>query len=337
MSTPYLSVVIPTYNRKETLLLALTALERQDMAPDEFEVIVVSDGSTDGTTEAVHALERPYRFRYIEQANAGPSAARNHGARAACGEICVYIDDDIEPVPGFLSEHARLHRTTPDLVAVGPQSPPPGERCDCWIDWEHRMLERQYERFRSGEWQVTGHNLYSGNFSVPRLRLVEAGGFDERYVRQEDVELGMRLTAMGLTFTFAAPAVGLHRPTRPFRSWYATPYTYGQRDIQIARDKGEGRVIELARLHYSGRNPVTKALTRVCVGRAGLERALLGALRAGVFASDAVGLRRVALGLLSITFNVRYLQGMCHELGGRARMWRMLRGDGEDAAKALGA
>ena len=331
---PFLSVVIPTYNRKETLLRALEALARQTLSPDEFEVIVVSDGSTDGTAEAVRERTYPYAFQFVEQQNAGPSAARNRGADLARGDVCVYIDDDIEPVPEFLAEHARLHREDPDLVAVGPQSPP-DEPCACWVEWEHRMLERQYERFRSGEWELTGYNLYSGNFSAPRARLLEAGGFDVRYVRQEDVELGMRLAALGMKFRFASRAVGLHRPTRPFRSWYETPYTYGKRDVQIAREKGHLRVIELARQHYSQRSPVTRALAALCVGRRGLEAGLLAALRAGILASDALDVRQAALGFCSILFNLRYLQGMCEELGGRRRMWRVLQGDAGDVLAEL--
>lgn len=333
---PVLSVVIPTYNRKETLLQGLAALSRQTLSPDRFEVVVVSDGSTDGTAEAVGSLHAPYALSFIQQANAGPSAARNNGARSACGDIVVFMDDDIEPVPQFLEEHARIHSSARDMVVVGPQSPPPGESCSCWVDWEHRMLEKQYARFRSGEWEVTAHNLYSGNFSVSRARLLQVGGFDERYVRQEDVELGMRLAALGLRFAFAPNAVGLHRPNRSFASWYATPYTYGKRDIQIAREKGHERVIELARRHYAGRNPVTRALTRLCVGRGVLEAGLLAALRLGLFGSESVGLRRVALGFCSLTFNVRYLQGMCDELGGRARLWRILRGTAEEAMAEVG-
>src|SRR2546430_900621 len=127
-----LSVVIPTYNRKENLLRTLDALARQTLPADRFEVVVVSDGSTDGSAEAVHARAHGYRLRYLEQANGGPSVARNHGARAACGDLIVYLDDDIEPAPGCLEVHAGAHATDHTLVLIGPQSMPPGERFPVW-------------------------------------------------------------------------------------------------------------------------------------------------------------------------------------------------------------
>src|SRR5689334_8065990 len=142
---PFLSVVIPTYNRQESLLRTLDALERQTFPAERFEVVVVSDGSTDGTPDAVRARTDPYRLRMLEQANSGPSVARNYGARSACGEVIVYVDDDIEPVSTFLEEHAKAHEAEPNLVLIGPQSTPPGEWFPAWIAWEHRMLERQYE------------------------------------------------------------------------------------------------------------------------------------------------------------------------------------------------
>src|SRR5579859_3268611 len=103
---PFISVVIPTYNRRDSLLRTLAALERQAYPFDRFEVIVVSDGATDGTGDAVRALSTSYRLRCLEQVNSGPSVARNHGARAACGEVVVYLDDDVEPLPRFLERHA---------------------------------------------------------------------------------------------------------------------------------------------------------------------------------------------------------------------------------------
>ena len=96
-ATPRLSVVIPTYNRVERLTKVLSALAKQTVARCEFEVIVVSDGSTDGTDEYLENVDLPYRLVYSRQPNTGPSAARNHGTRLATGEIVLFIDDDVLP------------------------------------------------------------------------------------------------------------------------------------------------------------------------------------------------------------------------------------------------
>src|SRR5579871_3087260 len=96
-----LSVVIPTYNRKESLRRTLDGLARQTYPFSEFEVVVVSDGSTDGTAEmlAQYMQTAPYALCAITQANGGPSRARNRGIREARYDVIVFLDDDVEPVP----------------------------------------------------------------------------------------------------------------------------------------------------------------------------------------------------------------------------------------------
>lgn len=317
---PALSVIIPTYNRKEILLRALDALARQTYPADMFEVLVISDGATDGTAEAVRALKMPYCLRFVEQKNQGPSAARNNGARLAESALIVYVDDDIEPVSEFLAEHAAAHENEPKLVLIGPQSEPEGEAMSHWIAWEHSMLRKQYDNFVSGVWDVGPNNLYSGNFSVPREDLLACGGFDERFTRQEDVELGFRLAQRGLKFKFCAKANGFHRPTRTFASWYKTPYEYGRRDVQMARDIGEQAALDLARKHFGERNRATQLMAKVCIGVPILESAVLAAGRGAV----KIGGRRIALTACSLLFNLRYLQGMCRELGGRRQLWKAI-------------
>lgn len=318
--TLQMSVVIPTYNRRESLLRALHALARQTYPADQFEVLVISDGATDGTREAVHQLQTPFRLTFVEQENSGPSVARNNGAERANAPLLVYMDDDIEPVPAFLAEHAAAHTDIANLVLIGPQSEPQKEAIPHWIAWEHRMLQKQYENFVNGVWKAGPNNLYSGNFSLRREHLLAVGGFDVRFTRQEDVELGFRLAQQGLCFDFNPRAIGYHRPTRPFASWYKTPYEYGRRDVQMAREIGEERAMELARRHFRERNQLTQLLAKLTTGVPILEETPLTLGRAAV----KFGGRRLALVACSLLFNLRYLQGMCRELGGRRQLWKAL-------------
>ncbi len=315
-----LSVVIPTYNRRESLLRTLDALAKQTYPMKQFEVVIISDGASDGTADAVKTLTTPYRLRFIEQANAGPAKARNNGARSACAPLIVYVDDDIEPLPDFLAEHAKAHENDPKLVLIGPQSEPVGEPMDNWVRWEHRMLQKQYDNFNGGVWEAGPNNLYSGNFSLRREHLLAVGGFNEQFTRQEDVELGFRLAAQGLHFLFSMKANALHRPTRPFQSWVKTPFEYGRRDVQMARDGGEARAMELARQHYGERNLATRAAAKLCIGRPALESLVLGASAAVIKAGGP----RLAMPACSLLFNLRYLQGMCQELGGRRKLWQAI-------------
>ncbi|HEX3596477.1 MAG TPA: glycosyltransferase family A protein, partial [Polyangiaceae bacterium] len=104
-----LSVVMPTYNRKARLLRVLSALGRQTADTKHFEVVIVDDGSTDGTSDAVRATSHPFALRLLQQKNGGPARARNTGVDAASGKLILFLDDDVEPLPELVGEHLSSH------------------------------------------------------------------------------------------------------------------------------------------------------------------------------------------------------------------------------------
>ena len=112
------SVVVPTHNRKEKLLACLDALARQSVLPQEFEVVVVDDGSTDGTREALEVRRCPFALRYFSQEAAGPGAARNLGIERAAGELVLFIGDDILADERLIEEHLLAHAANPDPGAA---------------------------------------------------------------------------------------------------------------------------------------------------------------------------------------------------------------------------
>lgn len=319
------SVVIPTFNRCESLKTTLGGLARQVAPGIDFEVVVVSDGSTDGTATMVREFARnaPFPLRFVEQTNAGPARARNRGIAESHGEIVVFTDDDVEPADNFLACHAEHHRDATGVAVIGPMLPDPARHKQepVWVAWEHAMLEKQYTAWRTGEWQGVGpHHFYSGNASVRREHLLAVGGFNEEFGRQEDVELAVRLEAeCGVRFRFDANAVGVHRPTRSFAGWLKIPFAYGCLDVARAQDDGGiawGRVRDAYRL----RNRLTRRLADVClpvpfVGRA--SRKLLSSLAVALFTA---GQDKTAFALLSAVYNVHYLEGAAHGLGSVATL-----------------
>ena len=111
----FLSVVIPTYNRKPILEKCLAALEQQTYEPglfDGYEVVVVDDGSTDGTVAWLQAQgDRFAHVRLFEQDHLGPSAARNLGVAKAQGDTIIFIDSDLVVTEQFLQAHVTTLRT----------------------------------------------------------------------------------------------------------------------------------------------------------------------------------------------------------------------------------
>ncbi len=112
------SVIIPTYNRLDSLLRLLESLEQQTIQPDAFEVVVVDDGSF---YESAIITERPYPFalQYIRQANSGATIARNNGAKHSSGDVLIVIDDDVTVSPAALEALADLCYRHSDVVVMG--------------------------------------------------------------------------------------------------------------------------------------------------------------------------------------------------------------------------
>lgn len=315
---PLVSIVIPTYNRLSRLRQVIAAVERQEFPLDQAEVVIVSDGSTDGTHEYLAGLQTPLNLRFIPQANGGPAAARNNGFRSARGEYVLFIDDDVVPGPRLVAEHMRLQAGRDNLVVLGPMLNPPDFALSPWVAWEQAMLEKQYDAMLRGDWPATARQFYTGNTSLPRQVLVESGGFDERFRRAEDIELAYRLEQQGVEFAFTMAAVGHHYAERSFASWLQTPYAYGRSDIIFSRERQE-RLLSFVREEFLNRNALTRLMVRACLDRPRASGALLAIARPLADQSYRMGGggRRVARAAYSAIFNLRYYQGVADELGGR--------------------
>ncbi len=329
-----LSVVVPTYNRRNSLLRLLEALAGQSFPADELEVLVVDDGSSDGSPTVARemAAAMPYTMRVLDQPHGGPARARNLGVQEARGWGVVFLDDDVVPYPDLLERHAAaLGRPEDTTVVVGPMLPPDGWRRPAWIRWEEAMLDKQYRAMLAGAYSCTPRQFYTGNASLPRALFLTAGGFDPRFLRAEDVELAFRLADHGARFVFEPRARVDHYARRSYAAWCRTPRQYGRYDVLMAREK-EQPTLENAAREYHGRHVLTRALLRACVGRAWLGAAAVHGLGGLARALDAAGARRAARFALSGSFNLLYWQGVCDELGGRSAVWRLV---DAGAARAL--
>lgn len=204
-----LSVVIPTYNRLPILRQCLLALEAQRLAPplDQFEIVVVDDGSTDATVpwiEVEQARGSLPHVRLICQDHAGPAAGRNRGVDACRGDVVVFIDSDLVVTADFLLNHAR------SLVSDWERQ---GDRLsftygavinttnfDCPTAERHKLRDLSWAYFATG------------NVAISRDLLERAGLFDPafRLYGWEDLELGERLRRLGVRLVRCPEAVGYH-------------------------------------------------------------------------------------------------------------------------------
>lgn len=204
-----LSVVIPTFNRRAMLERTLPTILEQSLSRAHYEVIVVVDGSIDGTSELLRHYEAGHRLRFIEQSNRGQAAARNAGLALARGSLVLFLDDDLLCARVLLEEHLAVQEASDDLALVfGPVLVAPESRhglATAWLraDAEMTMARRRRRRPVEGLMDVT---VYP-NSSVDRDLLLECGGFDEQFLRAgEDTELGLRLWKRGINFRFALAA-----------------------------------------------------------------------------------------------------------------------------------
>ncbi len=187
--SPDVSVVIPTFNRRAQLERTLVGLAAQTDLEHEVEVIVVSDGSTDGTDDWLRSGAAPLPVSACYQPNSGPAAARNHGVSAARGSLVLFLDDDVVPAPDLVSTHVHHHRSLDDdLVVVGPMRTPEDLPLSPWVKWEQRMLYKQYDAMLRGDWEATPRQFYTANASAgpppPRVRRWLRSGVSARRGRR---------------------------------------------------------------------------------------------------------------------------------------------------------
>ena len=203
----FLSVVIPTYNRKPVLIKCLKALETQKLNNliKDYEVILVDDGSTDGTLEWLkkNATEFPHVITF-SQSHQGPAAARNLGVQKAKGETIVFIDSDLVVTEKFLQAHANA-------LAKGEKQI--GSNRLFTYGWVINTCN--FDNPTTEPYKITDFSaayFATGNVAIPRKWLEEAGLFDTQFQLYgwEDLELGVRLKKLGLKLIKCPEAVGYH-------------------------------------------------------------------------------------------------------------------------------
>ncbi len=212
IAPPTVSVIIPTRNRARTLgpVLEETAAQAEEAGG---EVVVVDDGSSDGTPDLLHRIaQRGLPVRFTRIGPRGPAAARNRGIEMARGSVLLFLGDDTYPSAGLVEGHVRAHRGGERITVVGK------------VDWDTAMQPSPLMRmmapngplfnFRKAANCAEGRHrfFYTANLSIAAPTLGDAR-FDERFEEPafEDVELGVRLQRRGVTLVYRPDLVVFHR------------------------------------------------------------------------------------------------------------------------------
>lgn len=207
---PRISVVIPTHDREESLERTLRALAAQTLPQSDYEVIVSMDGSPVDARRRLERCQVPYHVRALWQPKRGRAAACNAGARAARGSLLVFLDDDMEPVPGFLSAHLASHAEGTRRGVVGAAPIVLNEHSSPVAHYRQSSFHNKLERMRMGRRDGLPYwDVYMGNFSLHREAFLEAGGFDESFTLhgREDYELALRLQGVGIDLCYDPDAL----------------------------------------------------------------------------------------------------------------------------------
>jgi len=219
------SIVIPAYNAVATIHRAIDGALSQEH-PDK-ELVVVDDGSTDGTGELVRRLG----VRCITQKNAGPAAARNAGWRASSGDVVVFTDSDCEPLPGWLDallkgfEGEGVGAVSGTYGIANPEGMLP------------RLIHEEIRERHSG-YGGTVRFFGSYNVAIRRSVLEQTGGFDETYRRAsgEDNDLSYRVLKLGHQIAYAPDALVAHHHTERLRKYLREQYAHGYWRMKLYRD-----------------------------------------------------------------------------------------------------
>jgi glycosyltransferase involved in cell wall biosynthesis len=204
---PFVSVVIPTFDRSASLGVCLDSLAAQTYPRGRWEAIVVDDGSSDETPGVIAGFARSMPLRALRHADRrGSGPARNTGVEHAGGEIVVFLDSDVVAPPRLLEEHARSHARRRCFVD--------GPAITVRADRDPAALLRAGSVRLLAALDLRGGCFVTANVSCRRADLLAAGGFDEAFGARygwEDTELGVRLQALGVPRVKNRRAYVLHR------------------------------------------------------------------------------------------------------------------------------
>lgn len=235
-----ISIVIPTFNRLDSLKVVLRSLLDQTYPAENYEILLCDAGSSDGTREWVEELAAP-PLQFLPGADSGRAGARNRGLQHAQGEVILFTDADIIADPKLIESHALRHQRGPRAKAVVGNE----VQVKSLTEYEQfRQNPAAHARHKPTRKQLPWHYFLTGNASAPRQTLLDVGGFDQAFqgYGHEDLELGYRLKKAGLAIDYAPEAVNYHWHPVPFLEQCSKMYLAGRSTVTFYRKHKDLRI-----------------------------------------------------------------------------------------------
>jgi glycosyltransferase involved in cell wall biosynthesis len=206
---PKVSVIVPTFKGAKKMPTLLHALQSQTF--QDFELIVVIDGSTDGTRRVIENVETGFSKLIFEQPNLGRAIAKNSGAELARGDLLIFFDDDMEPAPDSILKHIEFHKAQAGILSGNQVETENSWKTDIQ-NYKAVLTKKWILKYPNGITQMTFSNLFftAANSSVPRKIFNELMGFDKRLTDAEDFDLAFRALEGGHNVFFDKSNVAFH-------------------------------------------------------------------------------------------------------------------------------
>ncbi len=245
---PAVSVVVPTTGRPDGLARLLAALDRQTLPADAVEIIVVFNGH--GARSVLPPARVGPPVRVVRRDPPGRGGACNAGVAVARGELIVFLDDDMAPLPGCLAAHRLAHSGGERRLVLGPVPVIEDRRAGPANWYVTARFRRHLARIGAIGYVPETSDVYTGNASIERRVLQAVGGFDERLVEygNEDRELATRLVRAGVRIAFAPGAVANQRYDKDLTELLSDSRAKGRTAAAVvARDPSATAATRLAR------------------------------------------------------------------------------------------
>lgn len=223
---PLFSMIVPTYNRPAQLTSCLESMELLEYPREDFEVIVVDDGSQTPLDETVARFRTQLNISLITQEHSGPAIARNRGAAHAKGLFLAFTDDDCTPAPDWLKALGARFDQTPDRMIGGKTFNIVSD--NLYSEVSHLLIEYLYFYYNAVPEQA--HFFASNNFALPADDFRTMKGFNTSFPRAagEDREFCQRWLDHGYRMTYAPEVQVYHRHILTLSNFWRQHFNYGR-------------------------------------------------------------------------------------------------------------